>query len=104
MKVQLRAPAALAKRTASSNSISLSKTERRNARFEEKSEDEWTDADRTNKERKEKHDAWQASVDEGKTRVEELNARFADWYYVISSDAFDKIHSSREDLVKKKVS
>lgn len=75
-----------------------------NARFEEKSEDEWTDADRTNKERKEKHDAWQASVDEGKTRVEELNARFADWYYVISSDAFDKIHSSREDLVKKKVS
>ncbi len=75
-----------------------------NTRFEQKSEDEWTDADRTNKERKEKHDAWQTSVEEGKNRAEELNARFADWYYVISSDAFDKIHISREDLVKKKES
>jgi len=73
-----------------------------NTRFEGKGEDEWTDADRTNKERKEKHDAWKASVEEGKKRAEELNVRFADWYYVISADAFDKIHAGREDLVKKK--
>jgi hypothetical protein len=72
-----------------------------NTRFEEKSEDEWTDADRQNKERKEKHDAWQVSVDEGKSLAEELNSRFADWYYVISADAFDKIHADRADLVKK---
>ena len=32
-------------------------------------------------------------------RVEELNQRFADWYYVIDAASFDKLHKSRADLV-----
>jgi hypothetical protein len=32
--------------------------------------------------------------------VAELNARFADWYYVISEDVYKKIHLGRNDIVK----
>ena len=35
-------------------------------------------------------------------KVDELNARFADWYYVISDDVYKKIHLTRADVVKKK--
>ena len=34
--------------------------------------------------------------------MDELNARFADWYYVISDEVFRKIHLNRDDLIKKK--
>ena len=34
--------------------------------------------------------------------MEELNARFADWYYIISDEVYHKIHLSRADVVKKK--
>ena len=33
-------------------------------------------------------------------RVAELNARFADWYYVVSEDVYKKIHLVRSDIVK----
>jgi hypothetical protein len=33
-------------------------------------------------------------------RVAELNARFADWYYVISEDVYKKIHLGRADIIK----
>ncbi|MFO1019221.1 MAG: DUF4340 domain-containing protein [Planctomycetales bacterium] len=39
---------------------------------------------------------------EGKEKVAELNRRFADWYYVISADSFNKIRLSRKALVKEK--
>ncbi len=32
--------------------------------------------------------------------VAELNARFADWFYVISEDTYKKIHLSRTDIIK----
>ena len=41
-------------------------------------------------------------MEAGKKRVGELNARFADWYYVISDDVYQKIHLSRDQIVKKK--
>ena len=34
------------------------------------------------------------------TRVADLNARFADWYYVISEDVYKKIRLTRSDIVK----
>jgi hypothetical protein len=34
--------------------------------------------------------------------VEELNARFGDWYYVISAENFNKLHLARKELVKEK--
>ncbi len=46
--------------------------------------------------------AYAAKVAAGKQKVQELNDRFADWYYVISNDSFDKLRLSRTDLVKAK--
>jgi hypothetical protein len=72
--------------------------------FEEKAEGEWTDVDRKNKELFDAHEEWKTNSDEGREKAEELNARFAGWYYVISADDFVKLRLSRRDLVKKKES
>jgi hypothetical protein len=71
-----------------------------NAAFEKKEEKDWTEADRKNKQLEEEHEKWQKDFDEGKALAEELNQRFADWYYVIAADIFDKIHLKRSDLIK----
>jgi hypothetical protein len=73
-----------------------------NTGFAEKAEDDWTDADRRNKERRDAHDEWQKKVEDGQARSDDLNARFADWYYVISAESFDKIRLTRSDLVQRK--
>lgn len=41
-------------------------------------------------------------IKEGNEKVEELNSRFADWYYVITGEDFDKLNLSREQMVKLK--
>jgi len=73
-----------------------------NTDFLNKSEDDWTDTDRKNKELKDKHDEWLQKVEEGRELSDQLNTRFADWYYVISSSSFDKVHLKRSDLIKSK--
>ena len=35
-------------------------------------------------------------------RVDNLNGRFAKWYYVISAESFDSIHLKRKDLLRDK--
>ncbi len=45
---------------------------------------------------------YEQQLEDGRKRVDELNARFADWYYVISDEVYRKIHLSREDVVVKK--
>ena len=70
--------------------------------FLNKPEDDWTDTDRKNKELKDNHDEWLRKVEEGRELSDRLNTRFADWYYVISSSSFDKVHLNRSDLVKQK--
>jgi hypothetical protein len=72
--------------------------------FQQKAESEWTDADRQSKERFDAHEEWKAKTDEGRAKAEELNRRFAGWYYVIPADDFEKVRVSRRDLVKKKES
>ncbi len=67
-----------------------------------KPEEDWTDADRKNKELQDSHDQWQQQMTTGQELSDQLNARFADWYYVISSSSFDKVHLKRSDLVKRK--
>ena len=47
-------------------------------------------------------EAWESKVKAGKEKVEELNLRFGDWYYVISAENFAKLHLTRKDLVKEK--
>ncbi|HUV30518.1 MAG TPA: DUF4340 domain-containing protein [Acidobacteriota bacterium] len=58
--------------------------------------------DRQNKERQEALDQWQNKVDQGTRLAETLNARFADWYYVISGMSFEKLNQSRSSLVVSK--
>ncbi|MCA9100904.1 MAG: DUF4340 domain-containing protein [Pirellulales bacterium] len=45
-------------------------------------------------------DEFNAKVEEGKKRVQELNDRFADWYYVISNDVYKQIHLTQSDVIK----
>lgn len=58
---------------------------------------------RIEKENQREQDEYDAKIAEGKKKVAELNARFADWYYVISESVYDKIHLGRGDILAKKV-
>ncbi len=73
-----------------------------NTDFQTKADSLWTDADRENKKKQDTYDVWQGKIDKGSKLSNELNERFANWYYVISSESFDKIHLKRKDLVKAK--
>ena len=53
-------------------------------------------------ENKRKLDEYEQKLKDGKKKVGDLNARFADWYYVISDDVYRKIHLGRDDIIKKK--
>ena len=57
---------------------------------------------RIEKENQRKQEEYDGKITKGKEKVDELNARFADWYYVISNEVFDKIHLGRDDVVKEK--
>ena len=57
---------------------------------------------RIEKENKRKQDEYDQKIADGKKRVAELNARFADWYYVISDEVYRKIHLSHNEILKKK--
>jgi len=46
--------------------------------------------------------AFQGKVAEGEAQVKELNARFADWFYVISAGSFENLRQGRDTLVKPK--
>ncbi len=48
------------------------------------------------------HARWLARVEAGQKRADDLNARFAKWYYVISSESFDNLRLKRADLVRDK--
>lgn len=58
--------------------------------------------ERIEKENKRKQDEYEQKIKDGEKRVQELNARFADWYYVIADNVYQKIHLNRAKLVKKK--
>ncbi len=54
------------------------------------------------KENKRKMDEHEEKKKKAEKKVIELNARFADWYFVISDDVYKKIHLSRSDVIKEK--
>lgn len=43
---------------------------------------------------------WNDKKKKADNKARELNARFADWYYVISEDVYKKIHLGRSDIIK----
>jgi hypothetical protein len=57
---------------------------------------------RVEKENKRKQEEYDQKIADGKKRVGELNARFADWYYIISDEVFRKIHLGHDEIFKKK--
>lgn len=61
-----------------------------------------TDTERANKKLQEEHDRWQRDADTGRSQAQELNRRYADWYYVISAASFDALRMKRSDLSPKK--
>jgi len=54
------------------------------------------------RENRRKQESYDEKVVEGKKRVAELNGRFADWYYIVSDEEFEKIHLNREAVIKAK--
>lgn len=58
--------------------------------------------ERIRTENKRKMEEYEDRVKRGREKAKELNDRFADWYYVISNSEFEKIHLTREQIVKKK--
>jgi hypothetical protein len=68
--------------------------------FRDRKPEEWSDADRRNKELSDAHEAWEAKVRKGTELTAALNHRFARWYYVIPAEAYDKVHLTRAALVK----
>jgi hypothetical protein len=57
---------------------------------------------RIEKDNKRKQEEYDRQIADGQKKVAELNARFADWYYVISDEEYQKIHLSRDQIVMKK--
>ena len=70
--------------------------------FLEKPDSMWTAEDHSMKSLQIAHDTWERNVDAGRALSEQLNARFARWYYVISAESFDNLHLTRNDILKEK--
>lgn len=51
-----------------------------------------------------KLDEYQEKIEAGRKKVQNLNERFGDWYYVIDNSVYKKIHLSRDDVTKAKES
>ncbi len=70
--------------------------------FESKADSALTLEERRQKDIQAEHDRWQQRVDAGQKRADELNGRFAKWYYVISGASFEALHQKRADLLRDK--
>jgi hypothetical protein len=55
---------------------------------------------RAEQENQQKQQEYERKVADGRQQARELNARFADWYYVIADDVYEKIRLRRDDVVK----
>jgi len=73
-----------------------------NTEFQSKPDSLWTETDKANKKLHDDYERWQEKIEKGKEKSNELNSRFAKWYYVISGSSFDKLSLKRSDLIKKK--
>ena len=73
-----------------------------NTDFQGKPDSLLTAADQANKELYTAHQAWNDQVLMGQKAADELNDRFANWYYVISDENFKKMKLNRSDLLKDK--
>lgn len=75
--------------------------------IEELTEDEWkerleAEKERINKENQRKLDQRKDKMEAAQKRVAELNARFADWYYIVSDAEFQRLKIELGDLIAPK--
>jgi hypothetical protein len=56
--------------------------------------------ERIKRDNQRKKDEYADKVNKAQQRVNELNARFDDWFYVVADDVYKKVQLSRADLVK----
>ena len=75
-----------------------------NTDFLSKPDSLWTAADRENNAVYEAHRAWAERRNDAEKLARDLNARFAKWFYVISSASFEKLRPARSELIRKKES
>ncbi len=68
----------------------------------QENEEQAAERQKAEKEYQRKLDEREEKIKKGKQRVQELNNRFADWYYIISEDMYRKIHLSRSDIFRAK--
>jgi len=71
-----------------------------NRDFENKSEPQWTDVDRENRQRSDLYASWERRAADGQARADDLSTRFASWYYVVSAGSYNRVHKAREDLLR----
>ena len=56
--------------------------------------------ERIRKENQRKQDEREDLLNKANQRISELNARFADWFYIISEDEYKRVHLNRNDLIQ----
>ncbi|MBD3258012.1 DUF4340 domain-containing protein [candidate division GN15 bacterium] len=66
--------------------------------FLDKPDSLWSEQDRENRLKQDAYAKWQRDMESGREKADELNERFADWYYVISSESYDELHRSRSEV------
>jgi hypothetical protein len=74
---------------------------------DELTEEEWkerleAEKERINKENQRKLDQRKDRLEAAKKRVAELNARFAEWYYIVSDAEFQRLKIELGDLITPK--
>lgn len=68
--------------------------------FKSKPDSTWTDFDKECKKTSDAYDTYTRKVQAGRNLADQLNGRFAGWYYVIAESSFDAVHLDKADLVK----
>lgn len=86
--------------------VAVAATEKKPAKADEKKPVDVAklkaERERIKKENQRKTDEYEEQVANAKEKVNDLNARFADWYYVIPNSVYEKIHLGRNDIIVKK--
>jgi len=95
---------AAAKEEAKPAGDDAAKTEEGKEAPKEEKTDLELERERIRKENQRKQDERDEKLKKANTQVAELNARFADWYYIISEDEYKKVHLGRNDLIAEKSS
>ncbi len=71
---------------------------------DDESGDEEDSREAVDKRNQRKQDAYKQKLADAQKRVDELNERFGDWYYVISEEVYKKVSLGRDELIKEKES